>query len=182
MLDRYLGNLRFGGLAVPTRQSDRSVDGADRGAGRDHRTARLCIPAGFPVQGLIIAVGILGFNLQLALGGQMFLTYPSGRPAGPGTRRLIIAGYVLAILGVIGRLAVYHTYVIDCGDRCGINMGYVAPPFAEFLSRRPTSAVQYWASSWRQCWCAACAEPPPAGGASCCCRWVPPPVPICRSR
>jgi signal transduction histidine kinase len=94
------------------------------------------IPPAFPLQGLITAIGFFGFNLQLALSSHMFLTYPSGRPADPFTRRFIVAGYVLAIVGGIGRLSVYHTYVIDCADRCGLNMlgFWIALPVAEFLS------------------------------------------------
>ena len=93
-------------------------------------------PPDFPLPGLITAVGFFGFNSQLALSSQIFLTYPSGRPTDPFIRRFVVAGWVLAIVGGIGRLAVYHTYVIDCGDRCGLNMlgFWIALPVAEFLS------------------------------------------------
>jgi len=94
------------------------------------------LPTDFPLRGAITAVGILSFNLQLALCGHMFLTYPSGRAADRLTYRFLTAFYGFAVVGSILRLAVYHTYVIDCGDRCGVNMlgFWVSLPLAETLS------------------------------------------------
>ena len=79
------------------------------------------LPTDFPFRATITVVGLVGFWLQLAVGAQLFVTFPSGRCGRRGERRLIAVVYCQAIASSVLLLLVFNPDPALCGDRCGVS-------------------------------------------------------------